>query len=42
MEKILIEKTLTDTDSNRTHASRILGITRKTLLAKIREYGIKG
>jgi len=42
MEKILIEKTLADTDSNRTHASRILGITRKTLLAKIREYGIEG
>ena len=42
MEKILIEKTLGDTDSNRTHASRILGITRKTLLAKIREYGIEG
>jgi two-component system response regulator HydG len=42
MEKILIEKTLTDTDSNRTHAARILGITRKTLLSKIREYGIEG
>jgi two-component system response regulator HydG len=42
MEKILIEKTLTDNDSNRTHAARILGITRKTLLAKIREYGIEG
>jgi two-component system response regulator HydG len=42
MEKILIEKTLTDTDSNRTHSARILGITRKTLLSKIREYGIEG
>ena len=42
MEKILIEKTLTDTDSNRTHAARILGITRKTLLSKIREYEIEG
>lgn len=42
MEKILIEKTLADTDSNRTHAARILGITRKTLLAKIREYGVEG
>ena len=42
MEKILIEKTLADTDSNRTHAARILGITRKTLLAKIREYDIEG
>jgi len=42
MEKILIEKTLTDNESNRTHAARILGITRKTLLAKIREYGIEG
>ncbi len=42
MERILIEKTLHDTDSNRTHAARILGITRKTLLSKIREYGIEG
>jgi two-component system response regulator HydG len=42
MEKILIEKTLYDTSSNRTHAARILGITRKTLLAKIRDYGIEG
>lgn len=42
MEKILIEKTLSDTSSNRTHSARILGITRKTLLAKIREYGIEG
>lgn len=42
MEKILIEKTLKDNDSNRTHAAGILGITRKTLLAKIREYGIEG
>ncbi len=42
MERILIERTLADTDSNRTHAARILGITRKTLLSKIREYGIEG
>ena len=42
MEKILIERTLADTESNRTHAARILGITRKTLLSKIREYGIEG
>jgi two-component system response regulator HydG len=41
MEKILIEKTLADTDSNRTHAARILGITRKTLLSRIRDYGIE-
>ena len=42
MEKMLIERTLTEKDGNRTHASRTLGITRKTLLAKIREYGIEG
>jgi len=42
MERILIEQTLNDTNSNRTHAARILGITRKTLLSKIREYGIEG
>lgn len=41
MERILVEKTLADTGGNRTHAARILGITRKTLLAKIREYGVE-
>jgi len=42
MERMLIERTLAEKDGNRTHASRTLGITRKTLLAKIKEYGIEG
>ena len=41
MEKLLIERTLEDMDGNRTHTARVLGITRKTLLAKIREYGLE-
>ena len=42
MERMLIERTLAEKAGNRTHASRTLGITRKTLLAKIKEYGIEG
>ena len=42
MEKMLIANTLAEKEGNRTHASRTLGITRKTLLAKIKEYGIEG
>jgi two-component system response regulator HydG len=42
MEKMLIQKTLSENKGNRTHAARTLGITRKTLLSKIKEYGIEG
>lgn len=42
MEKILIERTLAEKGGNRTHTSQVLGVTRKTLLAKIKEYGIEG
>ncbi|MFZ3063684.1 MAG: sigma-54 dependent transcriptional regulator [Nitrospirota bacterium] len=41
VERILIVKTLNETDGNRTKAAEILGITRRTLLNKIKEYKIK-
>jgi two-component system response regulator HydG len=40
MERELIMKTLDENDGNRTHSSRILGITRRTLQHKLKEYGI--
>ncbi len=40
MERELIIKTLEDNDGNRTRTSRILGITRRTLQLKLKEYGI--
>ena len=40
MERALIEKTLQATSGNRTHAAEMLGITRKTLQNKIKEYGL--
>ena len=41
VERILIVKTLNETNGNRTKASEILGITRRTLLNKIKEYNIR-
>ncbi len=38
MEKELIMKTLEDNDGNRTRAARVLGITRRTLQHKLKEY----
>ena len=38
IEKEFIARTLTSVDGNRTRAAKILGITRKTLQNKIREY----
>ncbi len=40
MEKEVILKTLEQTGGNRTRAALILGVTRKTLQNKIKEYGI--
>jgi two-component system response regulator AtoC len=40
MEKILIQKALEETKSNRTSAARILGISHPTLLSKMKTYGI--
>ena len=36
-----IERALTATDANRTHAARLLGISHRSLLYKLREYGIR-
>jgi two-component system response regulator HydG len=40
VERDTIIKTLKQTDGNRTHAAKILGISRRTLQNKIREYAI--
>lgn len=40
MEREWITRTLTQVDGNRTRAAKILGITRKTLQNKIKEYGL--
>ncbi len=39
-ERLLIERTLEATGGNRTQAAELLGITRKTLQNKIKEYGL--
>ena len=39
-ERLLIEKTLEATGGNRTQAAELLGVTRKTLQNKIKEYGL--
>ena len=40
VEKEMILRTLTETGGNRTHAASILGISRRTLQLKLKEYGI--
>lgn len=40
MEKEMILKTLDETDGNRTRAADILGISRRTLQLKLKEYGV--
>lgn len=40
MERELIIKTLEDNDSNRTRTARVLGITRRTLQHKLKEYDL--
>ena len=41
MEKELIIKTLEDNEGNRTRSARVLGITRRTLQHKLKEYSIE-
>jgi two-component system response regulator HydG len=41
MERGIIIKTLAQTEGNRTHAAKILGISRRTLQNKIKEYEIE-
>ena len=40
VEKVMILRTLEETGGNRTHAARILEISRRTLQLKLKEYGI--
>jgi len=40
VEKEMILRTLEETGGNRTHAAKILGISRRTLQLKLKEYGI--
>jgi two-component system response regulator HydG len=40
VEKDMIISTLEETSGNRTHAAKILGISRRTLQLKLKEYGI--
>jgi two-component system response regulator HydG len=40
VEKAMILRTLEETGGNRTHAAKILGISRRTLQLKLKEYGI--
>ena len=41
VEAELIQRTLEEVAGNRTTAASMLGITRQTLLNKIREYGLE-
>jgi two-component system response regulator HydG len=40
VEKEMILKTLEEMDGNRTHTAELLGISRRTLQLKLREYGV--
>jgi DNA-binding NtrC family response regulator len=39
-ERLMIAEALRQTDGNQTHASRLLGLTRPTLHAKMRKFGL--
>jgi two-component system response regulator HydG len=41
VEKEMILRTLEDSNGNRTHAAKILGISRRTLQLKLKDYGIR-
>jgi two-component system response regulator HydG len=40
VERVMILRTLQETGGNRTHAAKILGISRRTLQLKLKQYGI--
>jgi two-component system response regulator HydG len=40
VEREMVIRTLEETGGNRTHAARLLGISRRTLQLKLKEYGI--
>ena len=40
VDRRMILRTLEETGGNRTHAANILGISRRTLQLKLKEYGI--
>lgn len=42
MEEDLILKALKETEGNRTHAAKLLGISHRSLLYKLKEYNIRG
>lgn len=42
VERQMILRTLQETGGNRTRAAGLLGISRRTLQLKLKEYGIKG
>jgi DNA-binding NtrC family response regulator len=42
IERELVLQTLAHCDGNRTHASRVLGVSLRTLRNKIRQYAIDG
>jgi len=42
VERVHIAQTLHDHGGNRTHTARVLGISRATLIKKIRDYGLGG
>ncbi len=42
MERKLIRETLADSEGNRSRAVEALGITRYTLLQKLRQFGLDG